>query len=414
MRRTLVPPAHAAQIAAALAGIALYGCGRAEAPLPAARAAAAPAAVAEPAAAAAPAAAADAAAAAAPAAGPAATAAPNQPTRTLVATLPWGAGPQALGKNEPAEANPTAPMAITPDRDGRLWILDQDNERVVRLDPRAAGGAALDLQLPVALRWPQDLALLEDASGVQAVLVLDRLAEAAVVALDPATGAERWRLTLRGDDAPAFDPEATAGPTGLVFGGGVTGLFLHDGGVWVEWAHERCVRIGSVDGSARGAGQTLPGRPGPSLGPGHGMDLGLRAQRTGESTDAPHDGRDEGGVLVTGYALAASGAEALPPSFAAQASFAMPVFALRALLQDADGNVWVAANLLRETPDGDVLAEQLEVVRFGPDGRETFRDTAALEQGPHEQLRTFAVGPDGTLWHLARREEGAVIERWTR
>lgn len=413
MRRTLVPPAHAAPLAAALAGLALCGCSRTEAPPPAARAAAAPAAVAEPAAAAA--AAADSAAAAAPAAAAATAAlarplaaAPNQPTRALVATLPWGSGPQALGKNEPSEANPTAPMAIAPDRHGRLWILDQDNERVVRLDPRAAGGPALDLRLPVALRWPQDLALLEDDTGVQAVLLLDRLAEAAVVALDPTTGAERWRLTLRGDDAPAFDPEANAGPTGLVFGGGVTGLFLHDGGVWVEWAHERCVRIGSVDGSARGAGQSLPGRPGP------GMDLGLRAQRTGEPTDAPHDGRDEGGVLVTGYTLAASGAEALPPSFAAEARFAMPVFALRALLQDADGNVWVAANLLRETADGDVLAEQLEVVRFGPDGRETFRDTAALEQGPHEQLRTFAVGPDGTLWHLARRADGAVIERWTR
>ena len=317
------------------------------------------------------------------------------PARQQVARLAWGSGANALGMTMGAEANPTAPMAIAGDSAGRLWILDQDNERVVRL---AAASATFDLRLPVALRWPQDLALVERGApggqSVALVLVLDRLAESVVAALDAHDGSERWRLALRGDGAEAFDPDAAVGPTGLAFGGGVTGIFVHDDGVWAEWGHERVHQLGDLAGVVVRSARVLPGRPA-RVG-----DLGLFAMRAGDK------------VQITGRPLEASNAADLPPSFRAEVGFNLPVYAVRTLDSDPWGRVWIAANTLRESEAGAIMAEGLEVARVGRTGAVEFRDAATLEQGPHEQLRTFAVGAEGSFWHLARRDDGVVVERW--
>ena len=319
----------------------------------------------------------------------------SSPARRQVARFGWGSGASALGMTMGAEANPTAPMAIAGDSAGRLWILDQDNERVVRL---ARDTATFDVRLPVTLRWPQDLALVErgepGAQQVALVLVLDRLANGVVAALDARDGTERWRLPLRGDGAAAFDPDALPGPTGLAFGGGVTGIFVHNRGVWAEWGHQRVHQLGDLAGAVVRSARVLPGRPA-LVG-----DLGLFAMRAGDK------------VQITGRSLKASNAAELPPSFRAEVSFNLPVYAVRTLDSDPWGRVWIAANTLRESETGAIEAEGLEVARVGRTGAVEFRGSATLEQGPHEQLRTFAVGAEGSFWHLARRNNGAVVERW--
>lgn len=294
--------------------------------------------------------------------------------RERVARLDWGEGATRLGRIRPAEANPEAPMAIAGDAAGQLWILDQLQDRVVLLAEGKLGRS-----VPVPLRAAEDLALHGDL-----LLVLDRLVDGAVVALDKGDGAERWRL-------PVVQADSTSGS-------GVSGLFVHDGGIWLEWGHVRTMRIGGLDGShdpKLAALPTLPGRPA------RDGRLALAARRAGPLQ-----------VLLTGHDTAASRAEALPPSWTAAARFERPVLAIRALDSDAWGRVWLAVATFVEEADGTVLDEHLEVLRFGRDGKLQGRQPATLEAGPEEQMRTFSVGLDGSLWHLARQADGALIERW--
>lgn len=319
---------------------------------------------------------------------------PSSRDRNLVTTLAWGNGPRALGKHEGPEQNPTAPMAIAAGAMG-LWVLDQVNGRVVRLQGVGEAATLVD-DTPVALADPYDLALDDLDAVAPTLLVLDRQVDGVVVALTPGRAGERWRMDIRGDGGAVFDPEAPAGPSGIAFGGGITGLFVHDGGVWVEWAHERCHRLGGLDGGRVGIGQRMPGRPDQE------GRLGLAAERLGEH------------VFVNGRSLSASAAEAMEPTFRVGASFAHPVFALRALEDNGHGEVWVAANTLRERDGGQIVAEGLDVVLLGHNGVVDHRGSATLEQGPHEQARTFSADVHGGLWHLARRHDGVVIERWSR
>ena len=263
-------------------------------------------------------------------------------------------------------------MAIAAVDGERLWILDQVQSRLVRLD-----GGALGTSVAVPVRVAQDLVI---ADGL--LLVLDRLGDATVVAIDAANGQERWRLPLVGDD--------------LDSGSGVSALLVRGGDVWVEVGHTDSVRIGGLDGTLR-RGARIPGRPS------RDGRLGLAAFRS------PPDQ-----VLLTGHALGATNPRDLPPAWSAAARFALPVFAVRALQSDSSGAVWLAVNTMAEGEGDAIVDEQLEVVRFDAEGHETFRDVASPEVGPEEQFRTFSCAPDGALWHLARDEDGATIERWTR
>ncbi len=296
------------------------------------------------------------------------------PARERVAHLKWGQSPTTLGRSRPAEANPEAPMAIAGDAGGQLWILDQVQNRLVQLERGALGRA-----MPVPLRAPEDLTLHDEL-----VLVLDRLVDKHVVALTVSDGKERWRLPVVQAD--------------LHDGGGVSGLFVHKGGVWLEWAHSRSLRIGAMDGSHDAQTSVLPSITG-------------RPSRDGELTLAASKGSPLQ-VVLTGRNLAAAADVNLPPTWGIDARFDQPVLAIRALESDPWGRIWLAVNTFVEKDDGTVVDERLELLRYGPDRKLHGRQQATVEQGPEEQMRTFSVGLDGTFWHLARREDGAIIERW--
>ena len=296
------------------------------------------------------------------------------PDRQEVVRLQWGVGAEVLGRSRPAEANPEAPMAVAGDKAGQLWILDQVQDRVVQLSKGALGRS---LALPV--QGAQDVAL----DGEQ-LLILDRLVNKVVVAMSVKDGSERWRM-------PVVQGE-------LTHGGGVTGLFAHDDGLWLEWAHENSVRIGALDGSHDTGLKRLPTLAGR---PSRDGKLALAAVRAGAQQ-----------VVLTGRSIAAGAGRDLQPTWTAAAQFDQPVLAIRALESDPWGRVWLAVNTFVEQEDGTVTDERLEVLRFGVDGQLHGRQPATREAGPEEQLRTFSAGLDGTFWHLARTEAGAVIERW--
>jgi len=313
----------------------------------------------------------------------------------VIATIPWGPGANALGRLPANESSPEAPMSISVDGHGKLWILDQVQRRVVQLDGDRTGRS-----LPLALRAAEDLAITDSL-----LLVLDRLVDAAVVALDPADGKERWRLPVK---AP-----------GIPHGGGISGVFAHDGGVWLEWDNARSWRAGSLVGVPATLALGVPGRPS------RDGRLGLAAVGAGTTK-----------VRLVGHELSASAASA--PTWLAEASFDNPVLTILALDSDMQGRVWLAVTTARQPSqrqraqgqpaqgqpaqgqpaqgqrvDNQLVDLAASVLRFGADGRLQLRDEATLERGPEEQMRTFAAGPDGSFWHLARGPEGATIERWS-
>ena len=52
-----------------------------------------------------------------------------------VLTASWGGGRDQLGRDRPAEGSPVGPMSFAADARGRLLVLDNVNDRVVRRGP---------------------------------------------------------------------------------------------------------------------------------------------------------------------------------------------------------------------------------------------------------------------------------------
>jgi len=80
----------------------------------------------------------------------------------VLASFGWGNGEGNLGHSRPDEANPEAPMSLTVDALGQVWILDQVNERLMKLDRsgKQVGTMPLTVQAaqdvviaPTAPRW---------------------------------------------------------------------------------------------------------------------------------------------------------------------------------------------------------------------------------------------------------------------
>jgi hypothetical protein len=132
----------------------------------------------------------------------------DPPPQDNVFTAPWGSAEGELGRRVPEEGAPEGPMSFVVSEDGRVFVLDQVNQRVQVFKD---GKFSREIKIPGDTF--QDLAVDPDGR----VVLLDRLAQKAVVFLDP-----EQRVPLKGPHVPE--------------GGGVTGLFLNDG-VWVEVEH---------------------------------------------------------------------------------------------------------------------------------------------------------------------------------
>lgn len=343
----------------ASSALAVTACQRAPAEAP--RASALPmtvAVAAEPLAA--PAAAAAAAAPAAPATG--ATAASVR----IVVSAAWGDGPGQLGVVRTGEQNPEGPMALDVGPGGEVVVLDQVNSR---LQVFASGQPPRAVPLPG--RTFQDLAL--DGRGL--VVLLDRVGTGAVVAVALADGQVRWRLPLVGP----LVPEA----------GGVTGVFAHDDGAWVEVEHTRLVHLADLHGTAVVAPRQGKGRRSAD-----GRNW-LRAARV-----------DGASAEVVAEPLAGS-----LGGFRTVLPFATPLRTLRGLDSDRSGRTLLLASLWREDPANPdrVLDERLQAVLLGPGGAEVARLDLAPATGPEEQFRTVRLGPDGAVYHLRCGPDGATV-----
>ncbi len=150
----------------------------------------------------------------------------------------WGGGKGELGLSRPAEGNPEAPMSFAMDSQGRAWVLDQVNGRLVSYGP---DGSVLGEQR-LEQRVPQDVAI----SPQGTLAVLDRLGDKTVALIGP-DGSPKGTLPLEGK--------------GIADTGEVTGVFLDGDDVYAEVEHGTLVDIGKTDGTPSEDRSELPGRP---------------------------------------------------------------------------------------------------------------------------------------------------------
>jgi len=162
----------------------------------------------------------------------------NAPASTLFARLGWGTGPGNVAHSRPEEANPEAPMSLAPGRNGGVLVLDQLNNRLVRLGP---DGHPIGTT-PLGMTAPQDIATAPDGTTA----VLDRLSDHTVTLLSP-DGRVIGTLPVEGDGIPE--------------GGGTTAVVIDHDDVYVEREHGPLVLLGDLEARQASVRTEIPGRP---------------------------------------------------------------------------------------------------------------------------------------------------------
>ncbi len=287
-----------------------------------------------------------------------------------VARFGWGSGPGNLGRSRPDEANPEAPMSLTTDAQGQVWILDQVNDRLVKLD---RNGKLLGT-VPVPLQAAQEVAISADGTA----LVMDRLVDKSVAVIGP-DGKPKGELPILGK--------------GLEEGGASTGLFTDGKDVYVEREHGDSVRIGSTSGEANKDRPEVPGRPASDG----------RTYLTASISDPA-----AGVVLVT-----AIDRETKQHRFTSQVSTGQSVVALNALDTDHSGIIYLGTVVEQPGSTPDAPKFGVTLICLDPlDGHPLGQARWPANATPEETFRELTVLPGGGVLFLERTETGSRVMRY--
>lgn len=286
----------------------------------------------------------------------------------VFARFDWGSGPDQLGRDRPQEANPEAPMSFAAGPDGRVWVLDQVNGRLVRLGPdgEVLGTTRLD---QVA---PQDVAVGDDGT----VAVLDRLADRNVTVLSP-DGEVVGTIPLEGDLIPET--------------GGVTAVIIDGDDVYAEREHGPLVHIGDVQGRPATARHEVPGRPS------RDQQLYLLAALVD-----PVAGR---------FIVNAIERETGRHRFTRQLQAVAMIREILLLDTDGQGVIYVAI-AGAPAPDHPEYEEVHLVCLAAADGATIGTAILPGNMGAEETMRQIAVLPGGGVLYGIRTEAGMAFERF--
>lgn len=287
-----------------------------------------------------------------------------------VAHFGWGSGEGQLGRNRPDEANPEAPMSLTVDAAGNTWILDQVNDRLVKLDRAGKTVATVKLSQQAA----QDVTVTPDGK----VLVLDRLVDRSVAVLGP-------------DGKPLG--ELPLGGKGMDDTGGATGVFSQGDSIYVEREHGDSIRVGSTNGENDAERLEVPGRPAQDG----------RTYLTAGIVDSPR-----GLVMVT-----AIEAPSKQHRFTRQLVMGVPVLALNALDTDRSGVIYLGTLVEQAGSTPEAPKFGITLLCLDPlDGRVIGQAQWAANTGAEETFRELAVQPEGGVLFLERTEQGSRVVRY--
>ncbi len=256
-------------------------------------------------------------------------------------------------------------MSLTSDRQGRIYVLDQVNDRIVR---RAPDGK-VERVIPIALNTPEDVAVADD--GV--VAVLDRHSGAAVTMYD-ADGARLGELPLVGDGIPDS--------------GEVTGIVVDGDDVYAERGHQELVKVGSTAAQPATSRETLKGRPSRD-----GLSL-LRAAIVDKA---------EGKVAVSSFVRATG-----EPRFRRDISLWPIVRRIMLLDTDRTGTVYLAVEAQRPGAQASVVLSCLDADSGDVRGGKLLEANTL----PEETLRDFDVLDAGGVVYALRSDAGVEYQRF--
>ncbi len=290
----------------------------------------------------------------------------------VFATFGWGSGDGQLAHKRPEEANPEGPMSLAIDRLGNVTVLDQVNDRVVRMDKtgKVIGTTALTVQ------GAQDVTVAADGT----TLVLDRLIDKSVAVIGP-DGKQVGELKLEGKN--------------LEEGGAATGIFTDGEDVYVEREHADMVKIGTTKGKADEAREEVPGR--------------LSRDGTAYLT---------AGISVPGEDRVYLGAlekASRAQRFQREYRLGSPAEGLMLLDTDRSGVIYLAAltsAAVPNKPDTERRPMVLLLCLDPLDGRPLGRAELPANVNADETFRELVVADEGGVFYLYRTEEKAQIQKY--
>jgi hypothetical protein len=288
---------------------------------------------------------------------------------SALAKFGWGSGSGQLGKDVPQEGNPEAPMSLAPAPGGGAWVLDQVNNRLVKLDKDGKVEATQNLTLQGA----QDMAVGKDGT----VAVMDRLLDKQV-ALFSADGKPLGALPVEGKN--------------LENGGTASGVFIDGEEVFVEREHGDLVKIGDKSGKADADRGEVPGRP----------SRDGSAWLTAMITSMP-----EGRVSLT-----VIDRPSRQLRYTRELRLGTEVYGLNLLDSDLAGIIYLGVMTTSAGPKGEAQPGVTLLCLDPRDGVPLGRAELPPNTSPEETVRELVVLDQGGVLYLHRTDEGAQLTRW--
>jgi hypothetical protein len=279
----------------------------------------------------------------------------------------WGGSRMdQLGHSRPDEGNPEAPMAVSVDGKGRMFVLDQVNGRVVRVGADGKPEGIIPLKQQEAA---QDLAIADDGSAA----VLDRYNSKSVVLYDE-NGGVRGEIPLEGEAIEQV--------------GEISGVFTDGKDVYVEKEHGPLVRIGTTDGQPAADRGEIPGRP----------------TRDGQS------------FIKAGIIDPAAGRMYITSTervnmkhrFTREIRHPAEIRGILMLDSDKAGTIYLATHLVSPEGTEAVVLTCHDSLNGYPLGSATL----PVNTMPEETFRDFAVLDDGTVLYSVRTEAGVSYQKF--
>lgn len=282
----------------------------------------------------------------------------------------WGGAPEQFGRKRDPESNPEAPMALVAGRPGEVAIVDQVNRRIERYKD-----GKLAATLTIGGDTVQDLALGEGGRTV----VLDRLADRNVQVYGP-DGKLLNEVTLEGKGVPE--------------GGGVTGVFTDDKGIYVERDHTTLVRVADPSGTTDKDRPELPGRP-------------TRDGRLYIQTAIAN--RETGDLVVRAWDQKTG-----QPAWERIVPVGLPILHITMLDSDRQGMIYVAADAGRESPQPPylVMDEAIIVTRLAPNGTPRGQLILPAFSAAEETFRPMTVDDQGNVLMMVPGPGGMTVLRF--
>jgi hypothetical protein len=277
--------------------------------------------------------------------------------------IPYGARANELGGEVPPEGLAECPGAVSVAEDGTMYILDQINERIVKMHD---GRENELIDLPARTFF--DLSIAPDGT----LVLLDKFVGESIALVDPTGQKPSRELSVR--NKYLEEP------------GAISGVYARADGVWIEQDNQLMVQIADQDGKATLRRQN-----------GRFSRDGSRLLRAG---------------IVNPRAIAIWQQPVVGgPAIETEVPFDTDVDYITQVATDANNHLFLVVALVDEPAPGQTRNAHTEVVVLDRGGHEQARTTLPARDESWLQGRAYEVSADGSLYHLSCGPHSATMWR---